>query len=80
MVKKSKVVLFGDSAAPEIKKRATKIRNAGRIPERGISHPDGTGPCGLLCSCKEACQSSVINEMIDVQETKNKGVYRPKRK
>jgi hypothetical protein len=60
MVKKSRVLLFGSSADPEIKKRTTKIKKAGRKVEQSknfTSHPDGTGPCGLLCSCKEECKN-----------------------
>jgi hypothetical protein len=81
MVKKSSVVLFGSSADPEVKRRATKIKKAGRkVQSQAFSHPDGTGPCGLLCSCKEVCKNAMINEMIDVQETPNRGVFKPKRK
>jgi hypothetical protein len=82
MVTKSRVVLFGSSADPKVKTSAAKLKKAGRNVQTQsfTSHPDGTGPCGLLCSCKEVCKNSVINEMVDVQETKNKGVYRPKRK
>jgi hypothetical protein len=56
MVKQSRVQLFGSMADPEVKMSAAKIKKAGRKVETKInSHPDGTGPCGRICSCKEFC-------------------------
>jgi hypothetical protein len=60
MVKKSRVVLFGPLSDPETKKSAAKIFKAGRKVsiQASSSHPDGTGPCGKICSCKEYCVSA----------------------
>jgi hypothetical protein len=56
MVKKSRVLLFGSESDPEVKKSAAKQKKVARkvefIPN---SHPDGTGPCGKICSCKQYC-------------------------
>jgi hypothetical protein len=58
MVKTSRVALFGSKQDPEVQKSAAKIKKAGRKVENTFSHPDGTGPCGRVCSCKDFCKES----------------------
>jgi hypothetical protein len=59
MVKQSRVALFGSKQDPEVLKSAAKIKKAGRKVENTFtSHPDGTGPCGRICSCQEFCKES----------------------
>lgn len=55
-MKKETVILFRSGNAVEDKTRAAKIKNTGRKVEfKNNTHPDGTGPCGKVCSCKDTC-------------------------
>lgn len=60
MVKRTKVILFGSQDDPKVKKSAAKIKKAGRnVETQANSHPDGTGPCGKLCSCEKECMDAI---------------------
>jgi hypothetical protein len=58
VLKKSTVILFGDKSSLEVKESAARIKAGGRkVQFQPTSHPDGTGPCGKVCSCQDTCMN-----------------------
>jgi hypothetical protein len=61
MVKKATVILFEKKS----QKRTRQITAGGRNVEfkpNTNSHPDGTGPCGKICSCKDFCAMVYVGD------------------